>query len=138
MLSFSLNRTRALQSGVIIGSLIMSSLVFSTPSHAGIVDVSSVKNAVTTVFSGAVGAGVGITVAGALIGPPAITAAAGAAVAITVTAVTYTAVSQSIQHPVAAIQTVVAINPITGPSYVASHQPQVINGGKQIWNYFFN
>ena len=106
----------------------------SVPSHAGVVNADNATTAVGTVL----GAAAGGAVVGTFFGPPG--AAAGAAAAgsaVVVTGVTYTVVTQAIQHPEAAAQTANVLNPVTAPFYIATHPTQVISGAKQVWNYFF-
>ena len=108
------------------------------PSQAGVVNEESATNAIGLVAGAAVGAVAGGTVVGSFAGPPgaaAIGAAAGAGVVVS--AITYTVVTQAIQHPAAAVQTVQVLNPMTAPVYIATHPSQVVSGVRQIWNYFF-
>jgi hypothetical protein len=112
------------------------SILISTtsPSHAGIVNSDNAAVAVSSVL----GAAAGGAVVGTFFGPPG--AAAGAAAgasAVVVTSTAYTVVYQSTQHPVAAVQTALVLNPITAPIYVTRNPTEVISGAKQIWNYLF-
>jgi hypothetical protein len=109
------------------------------PSHAGVVNQTNATNAAGVIAGAAAGAIAGGAVVGSFAGPPgaaAVGAAAGAGVVVS--AVTYTVVTQAIQHPEAAAQTTNLLNPVTAPFYIATHPTQVISGAKQVWNYLFN
>ena len=120
--------------GAVVG-LILS----GTPSSfAGVVNKSNVKNTVAVIAAAASGASVGGAVAGSIGGPVGSTAGAAAAAAGAVAAgVTYTVVTKAIEHPAATAQTVQALNPATGPLYVATHPSAVVSGVKQTFNYLF-
>jgi hypothetical protein len=120
-----------------LAAIIFTVAVNTTPSYAGVVDSDSIKNAVATLSGAATSATVGFGIATAVAAPSAATAAATAAVAVAAGAVSYTVVSQAIEHPTAAVQTVQAINPMTAPFYIATHPIQVVNGVRNIWNYLF-
>ncbi len=110
-----------------------------TPSHAGVVNTNNATNAAGTLAGVATGALVGGAVIGSFGGPAGAAAvSAGAVTGAVVAAITYTAVTQSIKNPTAAVQTVRSLNPFTGPIYMATNPTQTINGVKSFWNYLFN
>jgi hypothetical protein len=111
----------------------------TAPSEAGIINKSNSTNAVGILAGAVAAAAVGGAVVGSFGGPPgALALGTGAAAATVTSAVTYTVVTKTIEHPVAALQTAQAINPFTGPIYIATHSTSVVSGAKQFWNYLFN
>jgi hypothetical protein len=109
-----------------------------SPSHAGIINSNNATNAVGILAGAVAGAAAGGAVVGSFAGPPGAAAVSAAAAAgVVVSAVTYTVVTQSINNPSAAVQTVNSLNPVTGPIYMATHPAQTVNGVKNLWNYLF-
>jgi hypothetical protein len=122
----------------LFGAVLTLSLGQTTPSHAGVVNSNNATNAVGAIAGAAAGAAIGGAVIGSFAGPPGAAAISTAAAAGVITsAVTYTVVTQSIRNPIAAIQTVNSLNPVSGPIYMATHPTQTINGVKNLWNYLF-
>jgi ABC-type Na+ efflux pump permease subunit len=123
----------------LFGALCTLVIMQISPSHAGIVNPNNATNAVGTLAGVATGALVGGAVIGSLGGPAGAAAvSAGAVTGAVVVAITYTAVTQSIKNPTAAVQTVRSLIPFTGPIYTATNPTQTINGMKNFWNYLFN
>ena len=122
----------------LFGALIAITFTQSTPSYAGVINSDNATNAVGLLAGAAAGAAAGGAIVGSFAGPPgAVAVGAGAATGVITSAVTYTVVTKSIQHPMAALQTVVALNPIIGPLYIAKNPTSVASGAKQFWNYLF-
>jgi hypothetical protein len=123
----------------LFGAFLALTLGQITPSHAGVVNTNNATNAVGTLAGVATGALVGGAVIGSFGGPAGAAAvSAGAVTGAVVAAITYTAVTQSIKNPAAAVQTARSLNPFTGPIYMATNPTQTINGVKNFWNYLFN
>lgn len=123
----------------LFGAFLALTLGQITPSHAGVVNANNATNAAGTLAGVATGALVGGAVIGSFGGPAGAAAvSAGAVTGAVVAAITYTAVTQSIKNPTAAVQTVRSLNPFTGPIYMATNPTQTINGVKSFWNYLFN
>ena len=124
--------------GLFGAAVAISVLLTSTPAQAGTVTRANTTKAAATIISAAAGAAAGAAVAGAFGGPvTAGAAAATAAVGTVATGVTYAAVSQAAQHPIAAVQTYVAINPLTATFYITSHTSSVVCGIKDIVKWLF-
>ena len=133
------DRKKVGQLAGLFGALIALTFTHTAPSYAGILNSNNATSAVGVLAGAATGAAVGGAVVGSFAGPPGAAAASAAAVTgVVVSAVTYTVVTQSIQHPAAAMQTVNSLNPISGPVYIATHPIQTLNGVKSFWNYLFN
>ncbi len=134
--TFSSTRRSALFTST-LSAIIFTLAVNTAPSYAGTIDSDSIKKAVSTLTGAATSAGIGFAIASTVSAPTVGTAAATAVVAVSAGAVSYTVVSQAIEHPAAAGQTFKAINPMTAPFYIATHPTQVVNGVRNIWNYLF-
>ncbi|MFM1951602.1 MAG: hypothetical protein RJA33_396 [Actinomycetota bacterium] len=132
------NKKKVGQIAGIFGAFIALTFGQTSQSYAGVINSTNATNAVGKLAAAVVGAAAGGAVAGSFAGPPgAIAVSAGVATGLVVSTVTYTVVTKTIQHPVAAIQTAVVFNPMIGPIYVATHKEEVTSGAKQIWNYLF-
>ena len=131
------NRRKVGQIAGLFGALIALTFGQTSQSYAGVINSNNVTNAVGSLAAAAAGAATGGAVLGSFGGPPGAMAVSAAAAGVVVSAVTYTVVTKTIEHPVAAIQTAVVFNPMIGPIYVATHREEVTSGAKQIWNYLF-
>ena len=134
----SIEKKKIGQIAGLFGALIALTLGQTTPSYAGVINSDNTTNAVGLIAGAAAGAAIGGAVLGSCAGPPgAVAVAAGAASGVVTSAVTYTVVTKTIQHPVAAMQTIAVLNPLIGPIYIAQNPKSVKSGAKQFWNYLF-
>ena len=134
----SKNRTHGAVWGLFGALVALTVIVASTPAHAGVVTKANTTKAAAGILSSAAGAAAGAAVAGAIGGPvTAGVAAAAAGAGAAAAGITYAAVTQGVQHPVAAAQTLIATNPLTGPGYIISHPSAVIKGVKDIVKWLF-
>ena len=132
------NKKKVGQIAGLFGAFIALTFGQTSQSYAGVINSTNATNAVGKLAAAVTGVVAAGAVAGSFAGPPgAMAVSAAAATGVVASAVTYTVVTKSIQHPVAASQTAVVFNPIVGPIYVATHKEEVTSGAKQIWNYLF-
>ena len=114
-LTFS-NRRKVGQVAGLFGALIALTFGQSSQSYAGVINSTNATNAVSSLAAAIAGAASGGVVLGSFAGPPgAMAVSAAAATGVVVSAVTYTVVTKTIQHPVAAIQTAIVFAPVIGP-----------------------
>lgn len=121
-----------------ISALFAVTIIQASPSQAGVVSKNNSVKAAATIISTAAGAAATGAVVGSVAGPGSSGAlAAGAGVGVVAAGIAYTATTQAIEHPQAALQTVQVLNPATAPGYIVTHPLAVASGAKQIWNYLF-
>jgi len=133
------NRPHLIVVGVIAAATAGSIFYTQTSFAGGIITSTTTKGAIAAIAGAAAGGAAGGAVIGTAGGGPVGTGlgAAAGAVTLAVGAATTLAVTQAEKHPVAAIQTVIATNPITAPSYIFTHPSSIVKGIKDVWKYLF-